>query len=58
MQGIANDNLFAVLGDEIELRKANYKTRVTPELFAKNFFDRAIVDVIVRSKGHIVSKMW
>jgi hypothetical protein len=31
---------------------------VTPELYAKNFYDRAVIDILVRSKAHIDSKMW
>lgn len=55
---IANDNLFVALTEEIEEGRSLYKRRVSPELFPKNFYDRALVDVIVKSKGHIKSKLW
>lgn len=57
-EGIKNDNLFDAVTEEIEEGRALFKSRVTPELFQKNFYDRAIIDILVRSKGHIPSKMW
>ncbi len=56
--GITNDTLFELLSEEIEEGRALYKRRVSPELFAKNFYDRALVDVLVKAKGHIKSKIW
>jgi len=57
--GIENDNLFDALKDEIEEGRELYRSRVAPDLFAStNFFDRAVVDIILRSKAHIKSKIW
>lgn len=58
LQGIQNDTLFTVLAEELEEGRALFKSRVSPELFAKNFYDRAVIDILVRSKGHVQSKMW
>jgi hypothetical protein len=58
VQGIQGDNLFEVLADEIEEGRALFKSRVAPELYARNFYDRAIIDILVRSKGHVQSKLW
>jgi len=59
IKGIEQDNLFDVLKDEIEEGRELYKSRVSPEVFTTtNFFDRAIVDIVVRPKGHIKSKIW
>ncbi len=58
VQGIQGDNLFDALAEEIEEGRALFKSRVAPELYAKNFYDRAIVDILVRSKGHVQSKLW
>ena len=58
-QGILNDNLFEVMSGEIEEGRELYKSRVSPELYGNtNFYDRAIVDILVKSKGHIKSKIW
>jgi hypothetical protein len=58
MEGITKDTLFGVLSEELEEGRALFKSRVSPELFQKNFYDRAVIDILVRSKGHVQSKMW
>ncbi len=58
LDGITNDTLFDVMKEEIEEGRALFKSRVAPELFAKGFYDRALIDIIVRYKGHVQSKMW
>lgn len=58
VEGVKGDNLFAVLEGEIEEGRALFRSRVAPELFEKNFYDRAIIDILVRSKGHVESVMW
>ena len=59
IEGIQNDSLFDVLRDEIEEGRELYKSRVSPDLFeSTNYYDRAIVDIIVKSKGHVKSKIW
>ena len=58
VEGVEGDNLFEVLSEEIEEGRALFKSRVAPELYSKNFYDRAIIDILVRSKGHVKSKLW
>ncbi|HVZ32093.1 MAG TPA: hypothetical protein VG963_06700 [Polyangiaceae bacterium] len=58
VEGIQKDTLFTILAEELEEGRALFKSRVSPELFAKNFYDRAIIDILVRSKGHVQSKLW
>ena len=59
IKGIEQDNLFEVLKDEISEGRELYKSRVSQELYTTtNFFDRAIVDIVVRSKAHVKSKIW
>lgn len=58
VQGIQGDSLFDTLQDEIEEGRALFKSRVAPDLYAKNYYDRAIIDILVRSKGHVQSKLW
>ena len=58
-EGIEGDSFFSMLSDEIEEGRAHYQSRVKPELLkSTNFFDRAIVDVILARKGHIKSRIW
>ena len=56
--GIEQDNLFTALREQIEEGRSLFKTRVAPDIFALNIYDRAIVDVLVKSKGHVKSKIW
>jgi hypothetical protein len=59
VQGIEQDNFFETLKEELEGGRELYKSRVSSEVWtATNFFDRAIVDVILARKGHIKSKIW
>lgn len=58
LEGIANDTLFEVMSDEIEEGRELFKSRVTPEIYEQNIYDRAIVDVLVKSKGHVKSNIW
>jgi len=58
-EGIENDTFFSVLQEEIAEGRAHYESRVDPRILGStNFFDRALVDVILARKGHIKSKIW
>ncbi|MSP24035.1 MAG: hypothetical protein EXR75_02500 [Myxococcales bacterium] len=57
-EGLSKDTLFEVIAEEVEEGRTHYKSRVAPALYGKNFFDRALVDVLVRSKGHVSSPIW
>jgi hypothetical protein len=59
IQGIEQDTLFDVLKDEIAEGRELFKSRVSSEIFTRtNFFDRAIVDIVIKPKGHVKSKIW
>ena len=58
VRGLENDNLFEELNEEIEEGRALYKSRVSPDLYHRNFYDRALVDILIRSKGHVKSRIW
>ena len=58
VSGIQQDNLFDVLSEEIQEGRDLFRSRVTDEISELNIYDRAIVDVLVKSKGHIKSKIW
>jgi hypothetical protein len=57
-EGIERDTLFDVMRDEIEEGRALFKSRVTPEIFGLGLYDRALVDVMLKSKGHVKSRIW
>lgn len=59
IEGVKNDDLFEALKDEIDEGRQLYEGRVSPDLRARtNFFHRAVVDVLLKSKGHIQSNIW
>ena len=59
IKGIEQDNLFEVLKDELDEGRELYKSRVSQEIFTRaNFFERAINDIVLRSKAHVKSKIW
>lgn len=58
VQGIQKDDLFEAIAEEIEEGRALYKSRVAPDLYKKNFYDRALVDILVKSKSHVKSALW
>lgn len=58
VKGIQEDDLFNVISEEIEEGRALYKSRVSAELYGKHFYDRALIDILIKSKGHVKSKMW
>jgi hypothetical protein len=58
VEGITNDSLYEVMAEQFEEGRAAFQKRVTPELYAKNFYERAIIDVLVLSQAHLESKLW
>ncbi len=58
LEGLQADNLYEVLEEEIQEGRDLFKTRVLPELLESNHYDRAIIDLLVKSKGHIKCKLW
>lgn len=59
IEAIANDTFFEALADELEEGRALYNTRVDASITSStNFYDRAVVDIILRSKGQVQSRIW
>lgn len=58
VDGIQNDTLFDVMRSEIEEGRQLFHSRVTPELFKSGVYERALVDVMLKSKGHVKSRIW
>ena len=58
-EGIVKDNLFEVLEEELEEGRKLYLTRVSPAITEEyNFYDLAIVDVLVKQSGKVESEIW
>ena len=56
---IEEDTFFDALADELEEGRALYRSRIDSTLDqSTNYYDRALVDVILCSTGHIKSNIW
>ena len=59
VRSIEQDTFFDALREELEEGRELYRSRVAPGLYGRtNYYDRAIVDVILRPKGHVKSRIW
>ena len=58
IEGIEKDSLFDVMRAEIDEGRALYKSRVTPEIFTMGIYDRALVDMLMKSRSHVRSRIW
>lgn len=58
-EGVRNDTLFDLLKEEIEEGRRYYLSRVDPEIAERtNYFNQALVDVLLKPTGRIPSKIW
>lgn len=57
-EGIREDKLFETVADELQEGRSLFESRVAPSLLTHQFYERAIVDILVRSKAEVPSKMW
>ena len=59
LKAVQDDALFDALAPEIQEGLQLYRSRVSPELLARtNFYNRAIIDILLRNKGNVKSNMW
>ena len=58
-KGIQNDNVFDLLAEEIERGQKLYLSRVSPEIQKqKNYFNQALVDILIKQYGTVESDIW
>jgi hypothetical protein len=58
-KGIKNDNVFDLLAVEIERGEKLYLSRVSPRIQKqRNFYNQAIVDVLIKQYGNVESDIW
>jgi len=59
VEGIKNDTLFQVLQDELIEGRKYYDRNVDPAVAAQaDYFNLAIVDVLVKGRANVESKIW
>ena len=52
------DNFFDSLEEEIREGRDLFRGRVTPELFRKNYYDRAIIDRVIKPMASLKTAIW
>lgn len=57
-EALKNDTFFDALQEELSEGRDLFRGRVTPELFRKNFYDRAIVDRVVKPMASLKTPIW
>ncbi len=58
-EGLQNDNLFELLNDELEEGRDLFNKRVDRQILENsNYYDKAIVDVMIKRSGNIESEIW
>lgn len=57
-EGVKNDVLFDLLKETIEEGRTLYRSRVSPEMYKRNFYGRALVDKLLKANAHIRSNIW
>lgn len=58
-EGIKNDTLFDILAEDIEVARRYYDKHVDPAVDREaNYFDLALVDIMVKGRHGVPSKIW
>ena len=58
-RAIESDTFFDALASELEEGRALYNSRVDGAIVENsNYYERAVVDIILRSKANVSSKIW
>ena len=57
-KALTTDTFFEEMSEFITEGRDLFRSSVTPELFKKNFYDRAIVDRVIRPMAHIKTSIW
>ncbi|MEO1266788.1 MAG: hypothetical protein AAFX99_01750 [Myxococcota bacterium] len=58
-QALKDDNVFEILGDEIEEGRSLFHTRVSEEITANtNIFEKALIDIIIAGRSHVKTHIW
>lgn len=59
IRGIEQDRLFEAIEEELQEGLDLYRNRVSEALYERtNFFHRAIIDEVLKRKGHVKSWIW
>lgn len=57
-EALKNDTFFDALQEELSEGRDLFRGRVAPDIFRKNFYDRAIVDRVVKPMASLKTPIW
>lgn len=58
-KGLLEDTLFETMRDELYEGELYYRSRVDKTLCdSTNFFNMAVIDLLIKTKGHLKTKLW
>jgi hypothetical protein len=58
-EGIRDDTLFEVLEQELKEGREYYEKNVDPAIRAEtDYLNQAIVDILIKGRGNVESKIW
>jgi len=57
-KALENDSFFEELSEFITEGRDLFRSSVTPELFKKNYYDRAIVDRVLKPMAAVKTSIW
>jgi len=59
LAGIKHDNIFDLLEKELKEGLDLYRSRLAPDMDSANsFYNRSIVDILIKRNGDIESEIW
>lgn len=59
IQGIKDDTLFDLLKEDIDVGRTYYERNIEPAVSERaNYFNQALVDLLIKGRGNIPSKIW
>lgn len=57
-RGVVEDNLFDTLSQAIDEGRSHFEQKVDPELHREGYFEKALVDLLLKPCGRIKSRIW
>ncbi|RMG96426.1 MAG: hypothetical protein D6708_02400 [Candidatus Dadabacteria bacterium] len=57
-RGIVEDRLFEILAPAIAEGRRHYEERVSEDLWPRGYYEKALVDFLLRPFGKIKSRIW
>ncbi|MBI5445169.1 MAG: hypothetical protein HY900_28660 [Deltaproteobacteria bacterium] len=57
-RAVVEDRVFEAMAPGIEEGRRHYETKVHPELYSRAFYEKALIDFLLKPFGRIKSRIW